>query len=189
MQDPTRRNAMLDGGPHSSAGFAPLVAKRARVLILGSLPSQISLQEKEYYANPRNAFWPIMGELFGAGPELPYEQRVALLTRAGIAVWDVLASSVRPGSLDAAIQPDTATANDFAAFFERYPEITMICFNGRKARELFIRLVARTSRRQYAGMQQVLLPSTSPAHASMPFAEKLRAWTVLRTAYPGLRSK
>jgi len=180
---------MPDVVPKSSAGLAPLVAEGARILILGSLPSQSSLAKREYYAHPRNAFWPIMGELFGAGPDVPYAQRVELLTHSGIAVWDVLATSVRPGSLDASIQPETAKANDFESFFRNYPGIVTICFNGRKAQGLFTTLVAQGALRQYATMHSELLPSTSPAHAAMSFAEKLRAWSVLRTASPGSRTK
>jgi hypoxanthine-DNA glycosylase len=166
-------------------GFAPLVCDGARVLVLGSLPGKKSLAEREYYAHPQNAFWKIMGALFNAGPELPYAHRTQRLTRAGVAVWDVLASSVRPGSLDASIRAETASCNDFPAFFRRYPDITTLCFNGKKAAHLFATLVATSGLRQNSPADRLLLPSTSPAYAGMPFAEKLRHWSVVRKMVNG----
>jgi hypoxanthine-DNA glycosylase len=153
--------------------------------VLGTLPSRKSLAVREYYANPQNAFWRIMGELFDAGPDLPYAERVRRLTLCGVAVWDVLASSVREGSLDAAIRTDTAMGNDFATFLRRYPDIATICFNGKKAAELFGRLAAAPALRQYAEKNRVILPSTSPAHAAMTYAEKCRQWSVVRTLSAG----
>ena len=100
----------------SSVGFAPIAAEGIHTLILGSLPSQQSLEKQQYYGNPQNAFWRIMGELFGAGPDLPYHERTVRLTDHGIGVWDVLQSSVRPGSMDSDIRPDTAVANVMAKF-------------------------------------------------------------------------
>ena len=119
---------------HSFAtGFAPIAAPDASVLILGSLPSQLSLQKQEYYGNPQNAFWRVMGELFGARPDETYTKRARTLQQNGIAVWDVLLSSIRPGSMDAAIDLSTARPNDFPAFFDAHPDIELICFNGKKA--------------------------------------------------------
>jgi TDG/mug DNA glycosylase family protein len=86
-----------------TCGFAPILGDRARVLILGSLPSVASLEKNQYYGHPQNVFWRIMGELFGAGPDMPYAQRTRILVNARVAVWDVLRSSVRPGSMDADI--------------------------------------------------------------------------------------
>ena len=95
----------------SSTGFPPIVDPDATVLILGSLPSRKSLEASEYYAHPQNAFWRIMGEFFGAGPDVPYAKRTVLLKRNNIAVWDVLASSDRPGSMDSDIDIATARPN------------------------------------------------------------------------------
>ncbi|MFQ6006363.1 MAG: DNA-deoxyinosine glycosylase, partial [Woeseia sp.] len=90
-----------------SRGFRPIAAPDATVLILGSLPSRKSIEASEYYAHPQNAFWRIMGELFGACPVLPYAARAAVLKANGIALWDVLAQSVRQGSLDSNIDLST----------------------------------------------------------------------------------
>lgn len=153
-------------------GFPPIAGTDARILVLGSLPSQRSVAEGKYYAHPQNAFWRIMRELVGA--EGNYTSRCEALIASGIAVWDVLAASVRPGSMDADIQMDTAQANDFAGFFRVHPHISRICFNGRKAEEMFARFVAPGT--VIEPVATVVLPSTSPAYASMRFDEKLARW-------------
>jgi len=158
--------------PGTSAGFPPIVREDARILILGSLPSQASLTAHEYYAHPQNAFWGIMRELTGADGE--YATRCESLKNAGIAVWDVLASSVRPGSMDADIRLKSAVANDFTAFFSAHPSLQLVCFNGKKSEQMFRKFAqlpdANTSLRFES------LPSTSPAYASLSFAQKLRTW-------------
>jgi TDG/mug DNA glycosylase family protein len=125
-----------------SRGFAAISDPSARVLILGSLPGKQSLEQQRYYAKPQNVFWRIMGELVGAGPELPYEERTAVLTKAGIALWDVCASAQRTGSLDSDIK-DHVT-NDFAKFLAEHPHLKLVCFNGQKAAAIYRRRVART---------------------------------------------
>lgn len=148
----------------------------ARVLILGSLPGQMSLARREYYAMPRNAFWPIMARLVGASPELSYEKRLQRLIEKRIALWDVCAEGRRPGSLDHRIETASALANDFFAFLTAHPHIRRICFNGAKAEWLYRRMVAPTLPAALAETPSVLLPSTSPAHAGMPFERKLEHW-------------
>lgn len=160
-------------------GFAPLARSDARTLILGSLPSRLSIQSGEYFAHPRNAFWRIMGELIDAGPDNPYPVRVERTLAAGLAVWDVLASAVRPGSMDAAIDRETASPNDFALFLREHPGIRRVCFNGQKAAAMFERLVMTGIAQQADGLGFVTLPSTSPAHAAMSFDEKLRHWSIV----------
>ena len=157
-----------------SSSFAPLARPEARVLILGTLPGAESLRRQQYYANPHNAFWRIMGALFGAGPDLPYEQRLETLAGAGVALWDVCASATRPGSLDANIIE--VAPQDFVGFLAAHPLIALICFNGQSAARLFRRFVAPNLP---APMQQIathVLPSTSPAHAGMRFEQKLALW-------------
>jgi len=152
----------------------------ARVLVLGSLPGQVSLREQQYYAQPRNDFWKILGVLVGASPERPYADRLEALKAHRIALWDVCASAQRPGSLDASIRHATVVANDFASFFQAHPHIGLICFNGRKAADLYRRFVLPGLPERVRGIRCEALPSTSPAHASMRFDEKLARWSVVR---------
>lgn len=157
--------------------FAPVADARARVLILGSMPGRASLRAGQYYAHPHNAFWRIVGELAGAGRELPYDQRLRALRASGIALWDVLASCARPSSLDADIEHGSLVANDFAAFFARHPRIARVYFNGTKAEECYRRRVLPALGQD--GMAYQRLPSTSPANASIPYARKLAAWRTI----------
>jgi TDG/mug DNA glycosylase family protein len=165
-----------------SRGFPPIARRDARVLVLGSLPGQESLRRREYYAQPRNAFWLIMGELFGAGPELPYRQRTARLRAAGVAVWDVCARAFRAGSLDASIVAASVEVNDFAAFFRSHPRIRRVCLNGRTAEALYRRRVLPALGARARALPLTCLPSTSPAHAARPFAAKLVAWRAVARA-------
>lgn len=163
-------------------GFPPIADAHARVLILGSLPGQVSLQRQQYYALPQNAFWKIMGRLFGAGPEWSYAERSQRLVRNGVALWDVCAAAHRPGSLDAAIVHSSVVPNDFAAFLASHPGIGLICFNGGKAADLYRRLVLPGLPAVLGAIRTETLPSTSPAHAAMSFEEKLARWAaVLQT--------
>ncbi|MBU0622253.1 MAG: DNA-deoxyinosine glycosylase [Gammaproteobacteria bacterium] len=152
--------------------FPPVATKDARVLILGSMPGKASLLHQQYYAHPHNAFWKIMGELIGAHPQLPYEQRLHALTAANIALWDVLKSCERKSSLDAHIRAEEA--NDFASFFRRYSHITRVFFNGAKAEQSFNRFVM--GKQNLPPLEFARLPSTSPAHAGMCYEEKLKVW-------------
>jgi len=158
------------------ACFPPIADAHARLLILGSLPGQVSLQRQQYYAHPHNAFWKIMGRLFGAGPELPYTERAQRLMQNGIALWDVCAAAQRPGSLDAAIVQASVVPNDFAAFIESHPDIALIGFNGGKAADLYRRLVLPDLPATGHAIRTATLPSTSPAHAAMTFEDKLARW-------------
>ena len=156
-----------------SAGFPPIAAPDARVLILGSLPGRRSLEAAQYYAHRQNAFWRIMAGLFGITGD--YESRCEQLTQHGIALWDVLASSVRPGSMDADLRLEDSQPNDFREFLLQHPEIARICFNGRKAEEIFRRFVLPGL--STAVPKLVSLPSTSPAFAAMAFDQKRDAWS------------
>jgi hypoxanthine-DNA glycosylase len=172
-----------------SVGFPPIGDAAARVLVLGSLPGVKSLQMQEYYAQPHNAFWRIMGELFGAGPELEYAARLARLRAHGIAVWDVLAAGEREGSLDSAIVPSSIVVNDFNAFFERHRRVRLICFNGNTAAGLFRRKVLPGLAAEWAAIERHSLPSTSPAHASMRFPQKLAAWAAVLGSLPPVATR
>jgi double-stranded uracil-DNA glycosylase len=154
--------------------FEPVARPDARVLVLGSMPGTASLKAGAYYAHPRNLFWPFMGRLVGADLSLPYAARLSRLGDAGIALWDVLQSCEREGSLDSAIARDTARANDFASFLDAHPRIRWILFNGARAEADFLRLVGPVLRRP--GLRYTLLPSTSPANASQRVQDKFDAW-------------
>ena len=159
-----------------SDGFPPIARPDATVLILGSLPGQRSIDAGQYYAHPQNTFWKIMISLYGI--EGSYQERCAGLIEHRIALWDVLASSVRPGSLDASIRTDTATANDFGQFLVTHTNIRLVAFNGQKAQQLFKRIVNIDNVCRSIDFRA--LPSTSPAYAAMPFSGKLGEWkTVL----------
>lgn len=151
--------------------FPPIASPDARILILGSMPGAASLEAGQYYAHPHNAFWRIMGALVGAGPEIPYEERVRILQSRGIAVWDVLASCIRRGSLDSDIRAEVP--NDFASFFSAHPGITHIGLNGGKAAASF-KTHARLHCPPHIAIAQ--LPSTSPAHAARSFTQKCELW-------------
>ena len=155
-----------------SRGFPPIARNDARVLILGSLPSRASLRAREYYAHPRNAFWKIMQVIAGASGS--YASRCRSLQQNRIAVWDVLSCSVRPGSLDADIDMTSAVPNDFEGFFAGHRDIRLVCFNGRKAEQMFGQYVQPAE--ECGEPAFALLPSTSPAHASLTLAEKLEIW-------------
>lgn len=161
----------------ATRGFPPIVGRNPKVLILGSLPSQKSIQSGQYYGHPQNAFWKIMGDLLGARPEAPYQERIAALVAQHIAVWDVLASSRRPGSMDSAIVSDTARANDFSGFIGQHPGIRLVCFNGQTAAKYFRKLVSSDTERDFADIGFATLPSTSPAYAAMSYADKLKSWS------------
>jgi hypoxanthine-DNA glycosylase len=136
------------------------------------MPGQRSLDAQQYYAHPHNAFWKIMGELIGALPLLPYEQRLEMLKHAGIALWDVLQTCERRGSLDADIRQEQA--NDFATFLADHPHITHVYFNGAKAEQCFRKFVLNKQTLPKLTLHR--LPSTSPAHAGMRYEAKLEEW-------------
>lgn len=162
--------------------FASSARADARVLILGSMPGEESLRRQQYYAHPRNAFWDIMAALFGISRATPYRQRLAQLQRRGIALWDVAHSCRRAGSLDSSIDMTSVAANDFAALFRRCPAIRQVFFNGRKAAELFDRLVLATLVDRADLPPFTVLPSTSPANAALSADGKLAQWRAVQQA-------
>ena len=155
--------------------FPPIADGDARVLVLGSMPGERSLRAGQYYAHPANAFWRIVGAVCAIAPDAPYAQRTRRLRERGIAVWDVLQSCERPGSLDADIVSASMRPNDFATFFARHRGIGTVLCNGGTALRVFTR-VARGLPEPFASLPRIGLPSTSPAHAARSFAAKLEAW-------------
>lgn len=157
-----------------AASFAPHADSNARILILGSIPGRASLKAESYYAHPRNQFWAIMAALLGFAPDLPYAERLLALQHHCIALWDVMRSCQRAGSLDASIEPDTVEANDFAAFFNNHPSIRAVFFNGATAQAAFNQHVLPGL--AALPLHYTRLPSTSPAHAALTLDQKRDAW-------------
>ena len=154
------------------ASFEPVVDAATRVLILGSLPGERSLAAGRYYAHPQNQFWRLVGGAIERDLEgLEYDARIAALLDAGIGLWDTVASANRRGSLDAAIRD--AEHNPLADLTATLPELRAVAFNGGTS--------ARIGQALLAGNACALLalPSSSPAYAAMPFAEKLRLWRAI----------
>ena len=156
--------------------FAPIEQADTRILILGSMPGEASIRAGQYYAHPQNLFWHIMGELLGINLRSPddYDRRVQALKSARIALWDVLHSCRRKGSLDSSIENASLIPNDFAAFFLSHPHITHVFFNGAKAEACYRRHVQPVIKAR--AVKYLRLPSTSPANASIPYEHKLKAW-------------
>lgn len=161
--------------------FTPVADPGCRVLILGSMPGKLSLEQQQYYAHPQNLFWPFMRELFGILPPLPYEQRRSQLIMHQVAVWDVLQECFRSSSLDGDIEEASIIANDFTLFFSAHPNLHHVFFNGSKAEQAYQRHVLKKQRIP-ATLQYKKLPSTSPANASIPRAIKLAQWQAVRQA-------
>jgi len=151
------------------------------VLVLGSLPGRQSILMQQYYAHPQNAFWPVMESLLGVDSSQPYRRRTTLLREAGVAVWDVLDSSVRPGSMDADIDESTALSNDIIGFLKRHKQVRAILFNGQTAARLFRKRAAHRLAEVGRDIDLHTLPSTSPAYAALGREEKIRRWSVLKS--------
>lgn len=159
-----------------ATSFPPIIGRVPKILILGSMPGMESLKQQRYYAHPRNAFWPIMMSFFGQSDLLNYERRCDMLKQQQIAVWDVLKSCRRPGSLDQHIETESIIANDFVALLQQHPSIRHIFFNGGKAEQVFTRYVLNQLETADMFLNYQRLPSTSPAYAAMSFEKKQKHW-------------
>lgn len=160
--------------------FAPIAEKNAGILILGSMPGKASLEANQYYAHPRNQFWPIMAEILGVSALPDYAAKVQMLLDAHIALWDVMKSCYRPGSLDTAIAKDSIVPNDFKTFLQEHQDVAHIFFNGAAAEQAFRRLVLPGLSDKSLTLHR--LPSTSPAHAALSYLQKLQSWQVVAEA-------
>ena len=169
------------------ASFAPIDGESPRILILGSIPGIQSLTARQYYAHPRNSFWRIMAAIVGFPVTATYEERIDALKIAGIALWDVLHSCIREGSLDADILPESVTANDVQHFLARHSSIEVVCFNGAAAEKCYKLHVL--PKLKNSPVSYVRLPSTSPAHASLTFDQKVAAWCDAIRVHPALHSR
>jgi len=158
-------------------GLAPVFDARARLLVLGSFPGAASLQAAQYYAHPRNAFWPLMGNLVGEA-ELaawPYAERLQALRRHRVALWDAVAACRREGSLDTAIE--AAEPSDLIDLVARLPRLRAIACNGSLAHKQAVLALGPTE------LPVLRLPSTSPAHAGRSLADKIAEWRAALAPY------
>ena len=156
--------------------FAPIESPAATILILGSMPGKKSLEMQQYYAHPQNVFWRILAQLFGFDAQAPYEARIRHLQDSGVALWDVLAACERRSSLDSDIVESTIVPNDFGAFLSGHRLIEHIYCNGAKSYDSFLRHVRPGLDGKHHEIPVTRMPSTSPAHAAMTYADKLEQW-------------
>ena len=160
-------------------GFPPIADKNATVLILGSMPGEASLNENQYYAHPRNKFWYIMGEMLRMDSNIAYEGKQEMVTKAGIAVWDVLKSCQREGSLDSSIRGSSVITNNFESFYSKYANIKHVFFNGVKAEKEYNKHVIPKISLKSSHIKYYRLPSTSPAMAMLSKEQKLAEWMII----------
>ena len=156
--------------------FPPISDNTATILILGSMPGKASLRAQQYYAHPRNTFWRIMEGLFGIDAGLPYAARCSGLIEHRIALWDVLEACTRSSSLDSDIVESSIVPNNFASFFAHHGQIGAVYFNGAKAEASYLKHVLPQLSATHSSLPNARLPSTSPAHASLSFGDKLEQW-------------
>ncbi len=160
-------------------GFPPIADSNAIILILGSMPGIKSLEQQQYYAHLRNSFWFIITKLLSNESELEYEQKKALLLHNRIALWDVLNTCQRKGSLDSSIKNKSTVANDFNTFFNDHPLIKAVYFNGTRAQQEYNKHRLPTLDAKFSSIEYERLPSTSPAMASLSREQKLQLWKVI----------
>lgn len=160
------------------SAFAPVVAPDTRVLILGSLPGEVSLAAARYYAHPQNQFWRLAGAVIEREelPGLDYDERLRVLLTVGVGLWDTVASAIRAGSLDTAIRQ--AEHAPLAELVAALPALRAVAFNGGTSARIGRRLLADASTDR--AVRLIDLPSSSPAYAAMPFAAKREGWLQLR---------
>ncbi len=159
--------------PNRISSFAPIVAEDSKILILGSVPGAKSLEMKEYYAHPQNQFWKIIFHLFNENLSSDYVEKLELLKRKNIALWDVIDTCERKGSLDSEIRNEEA--NDIQQLLQNYPSIKAIFCNGQKSFKNLLKITGKESE-----IPVFVLPSTSPLH-TISFEKKLREWEILKS--------
>ncbi|MFZ2725561.1 MAG: DNA-deoxyinosine glycosylase [Methylococcaceae bacterium] len=161
-------------------GFNYVAQSNAKILILGSMPSQLSLEKQQYYAHPRNGFWQIMARLLDFSIAMNYPEKLLALQQHHIALWDVIASCQRQGSLDSDIKQHSIISNDFALFFQHHHAIEHIFFNGNMASQEYHKRVLPNLNQRWQALPCTRLPSTSPAMASLNIEQKLLIWAEIK---------
>ncbi|MGN0003019.1 MAG: DNA-deoxyinosine glycosylase [Sphingobacterium composti] len=153
--------------------FAPIIPSKPRILILGSLPGDLSIAKDQYYAHPQNRFWKVLFALFSKEFTTDYAERINLLHQQQIALWDVCASAIRPGSMDTAITE--VIPNSINQLLVASPSITKVIFNGQKAQKLYDKYFDKQQNIKYT-----TLPSTSPANAQFSLDKLLHHWGIIK---------
>ena len=154
---------------HLKHSFGPLAGDDVRILILGTIPGDRSIELGEYYGHPQNRFWRVIAAITGNSPPADYSQKRAMLAANGIALWDVARRAIREGSMDSAIRGEEP--NDIAAFIAAHKNLRSVVFNGKKAEQLYDRYFVRLP-----GIRYLPMPSTSPANAATNFNTLCKKW-------------
>ncbi len=149
--------------------FKAISSTNSRVLILGTMPGDKSLELQEYYGHPRNKFWKIMASITNSEIPLSYNEKITLLIKNNIALWDVIEQANRLGSLDSAIKNEKA--NELNIFIAKHKHLHTICFNGKKAETLYNKYFTKETTIRYFS-----LPSSSPANAGISFENICKTW-------------
>lgn len=149
--------------------FDPIIGKQPKVIILGSLPGEKSLELQQYYGFPQNRFWKIMFKFFNQDFSDNYQTRINLIQNNLMILWDVAYSAERKGSLDSAINNEEP--NDIESIINQYPTIKLIIFNGKKSEQIYKRFF-----KPIENIKNVALPSTSPANAGYTFDRLYQLW-------------
>jgi len=160
--------------------FNYIADEKAKILILGSIPGKESLAKHQYYAHSKNLFWHFMVEIFNFEFVLSYPEKTEMLRKNHIALWDVIENCKRVTSLDSDIKKDSVKPNNFLLFFKKHPHIKNVFFNGRMAEHLYFKRVLPLLKNRYSEIQYHLLPSTSPANASINKKEKFQQWSMIK---------
>ena len=154
------------------SSFPPIIDKESKILILGSIPGVKSLEMQQYYAHPQNKFWKIIFDLFSEDFTTDYSERIKILEKYHVALWDVIDTCERKGSLDSEIRNEEA--NKIGELILNYPNIKVIFCNGQKSYKNLLRILSNDFH-----LPIIALPSTSPAHASLKYEEKLKSWNII----------
>ncbi len=159
--------------------FNAVIDGEISVLVLGSMPGVKSLEQQQYYAHPRNAFWPIMNELLNLNRDLSYAEQLTQLNWQGVGLWDVYGQCYREGSLDASIDQASIEFNPIVDVLSSHPDIKCIACNGQAAYKAMLKYKKQTNKSLWSNVEIKVFPSTSPANAAMNFDEKLACWSVI----------
>ena len=155
------------------SSFAPIISTTSKILILGSVPGVKSLEIQQYYAHPQNQFWKIVFELIGEDFSKDYETRIETIRKNNIALWDVIDTCEREGSLDTKIRNEEH--NDITKILNDHPSISVIFCNGQKSFKNLKKILGEESE-----IPVFVLPSTSPLH-TISFDKKLKEWEIIKT--------